>query len=145
MMAGMEDDRSAEAVEHLQAAARELLLAARSFLDVVEDVVEDRERLVGAASSVVDLLRDGVTGAMSPTSPLQPWEQAAWGAGASTEPDTAEPDTAEPDTAEPDTAEPDTAEPGPGESSGAAKSDEPAASTSGKPAAPRRVRRISVD
>ena len=32
MMAGMDDQRSAEGVEHLQAAARELLLAARSFL-----------------------------------------------------------------------------------------------------------------
>ena len=32
-------------VEHLQAAAHEMVAAARSFLDVVEDVVSDREKL----------------------------------------------------------------------------------------------------
>lgn len=57
-----------------------MLAAARSFLDVVEDVVEDPERLSAAASSVVDLVRGGVASATRPTSPLQPWEQAAWGA-----------------------------------------------------------------
>ncbi len=87
MMTGMED-RSAEGVEHLQAAARELLLAARSFLDVVEEVVEDRDRLAGAASGVVGLLRDGISGAMPPSSPLEPWERAAW-AGVADETDVA--------------------------------------------------------
>jgi hypothetical protein len=75
----MDDRRGVEGIEHLQAAAREMLAAARSFLDVVEDVVEDPERLSAAASSVVDLVRGGVTSATRPSSPLQPWEQAAWG------------------------------------------------------------------
>jgi hypothetical protein len=91
---GMED-RSAEGVEHLQAAARELLLAARSFLNVVEEVVEDRDRLAGAASGVVELLRDGIAGAMPPSSPLEPWERAAW-AGVDDETDVG-PDDAAPD------------------------------------------------
>lgn len=81
MMAGMEDPRAAEGVEHLQAAAKELLLAARSFLNVVEEVVEDRDRFAGAATDIVGLLRDGLQGAMASTAPLQPWEQAAWRAG----------------------------------------------------------------
>lgn len=76
----MDDRRGAEGIEHLQAAAREMLAAARSFLDVVEDVVEDPERLSAAATSVVDLVRGGVASATRPSSPLQPWEQAAWGA-----------------------------------------------------------------
>jgi hypothetical protein len=45
-----------EGVEHLQAAAHEMLAAARSFLDVVEDVVSDREKLSGVAQSVTELL-----------------------------------------------------------------------------------------
>ena len=89
----MEDDRTAEAVDHLQAAARELLYAARSFLAVVEEVVEDRDRLAGAASSMVDLLRDGMNGAAASarssasstrsapggSAPMEPWERVAWG------------------------------------------------------------------
>lgn len=43
-------------VEHLQAAAHEMLAAARSFLDVVEEVVADREKLAGVAASVTDML-----------------------------------------------------------------------------------------
>lgn len=34
------EDRAAEAVEHLQAAARELIAAARAVLDLAEDLVE---------------------------------------------------------------------------------------------------------
>ncbi len=41
-----------EGVDHLQAAASELIAAARSFLDVVEEVVRDRD----AVASVVDTL-----------------------------------------------------------------------------------------
>ncbi len=48
-----------EGVEHLQRAARELVAAARSFLDVVEQVVEDDERLSGAASSIAELVGRG--------------------------------------------------------------------------------------
>ncbi len=81
MMAGVTDkdeDRGAEGVEHLQAAARELLAAARSFLSVVEDVVEDPDRLAGAASGVADLLRSGLAAAVPPPAPMEPWERAAW-------------------------------------------------------------------
>lgn len=59
--------RASEGTEHLQAAARELIAAARSFLDVAEDAIED--------SAVVDevgaLLRDlgrRVASAASPES-----------------------------------------------------------------------------
>jgi len=41
-----------EGVDHLQAAASELIAAARSFLDVVEEVVRDKD----AVASVVDTL-----------------------------------------------------------------------------------------
>lgn len=43
-------------VEHLQVAAHEMLAAARSFLDVVEDVVSDREKLSSVAATFTDLL-----------------------------------------------------------------------------------------
>jgi hypothetical protein len=70
----MDERRTAEGVEHLQAAARELLSAARAFLDVVEDVVEDSDRLSGAASSVADLVRATLGG----NTAEQPWHRAAW-------------------------------------------------------------------
>ena len=73
-----DDDPGAEGVEHLQAAARELLLAARSFLNVVEEVVEDRDRLAGAAAGVTDLLRDTLSATLGSSAPLEPWERAAW-------------------------------------------------------------------
>jgi hypothetical protein len=44
------DDRAADGVAHLQAAARELIAAARAMLDVAEDLVADP----GAVSAVVD-------------------------------------------------------------------------------------------
>jgi hypothetical protein len=46
----------ADGVAHLQAAARELVAAGRSFLDAVEDVVEDNDRMAGVMSGVSDLL-----------------------------------------------------------------------------------------
>lgn len=50
------DHRLDDGVEHLQAAAHEMLAAARSFLDVVEDVVSDRDKLGGVAATFTDLL-----------------------------------------------------------------------------------------
>lgn len=44
-----------QGVEHLQVAAHEMLAAARAFLDVVEDVVSDRDKLSGVASTLTDL------------------------------------------------------------------------------------------
>lgn len=169
---GMEDDRTTEAVEHLQTAARELLLAARSFLDVVEEVVEDRDRLAGAASSVVTLLRDGVTSAMPPGATLQPWEQAAWGAGTPDDTDASDPDLTEDEDVDPERdasavevapaktapakkapAKKAPAKKAPAKRSSAKKAPAKAASATTVPAEqgetaaapPRRVRRIAVD
>lgn len=52
--------RSAEeaTVEHLRAAAREMLGAARNFLDVVEEIVEDDDRMDHAVGAVTDFLAD---------------------------------------------------------------------------------------
>ena len=52
----MSDPRLGDGVEHLQTAAHEMLAAARTFLDVVEDVVSDREKLSTVAASVTELL-----------------------------------------------------------------------------------------
>ncbi|KAA0232524.1 MAG: hypothetical protein JJLCMIEE_01856 [Acidimicrobiales bacterium] len=46
------EGRAAEGVEHLQTAAKELIEAARAFLDVIDDFVDDRERLSSAISSL---------------------------------------------------------------------------------------------
>ncbi|NLA36288.1 MAG: hypothetical protein GX868_11490 [Actinobacteria bacterium] len=54
----------AAGVEHLQSAANELIEAARTFLNVVEDVVSDREKLHAATTGLVDLL-DSAGGALS--------------------------------------------------------------------------------
>jgi hypothetical protein len=54
------EGRARESVEHLQAAARELIAAARAALDVAEDVVNDPERaasLVGALAHAGDVAR----------------------------------------------------------------------------------------
>lgn len=69
----MDDSRATDGVEHLQAAARELLSAARAFLDVIEDVVEDSDRLEGAAATISDLVRTGFS-----RRGTQPWADAAW-------------------------------------------------------------------
>jgi hypothetical protein len=154
----MDERRGAEGIEHLQAAAREMLAAARSFLDVVEDVVEDPERLSAAASSVVDLVRGGVASATRPTSPLQPWEQAAWGSGGSPDDDLHDDDLHDDDLFDGDVLEDEAAEvDGPvGETidlDALAASDDDEDPSSGVGAAPqdapsaprRRVRRIAVD
>ena len=48
----MPETRATDAVDHLQSAALELIEAARAFLDVLEELVADRERL-GEAADVV--------------------------------------------------------------------------------------------
>jgi hypothetical protein len=48
----MDEDRAAEGVEHLQAAALELIAAARAFLDVAEDLVTDPEGVTGTLASL---------------------------------------------------------------------------------------------
>lgn len=49
---GGPDERAREGLEHLQAAARELIHAARAMLDVAEDLVNDPETVASAAGSV---------------------------------------------------------------------------------------------
>ncbi len=49
-------DSASEGVEHLQAAAKEMLAAARSFLDAVEDVVADRDKMNAMVGVVVEVM-----------------------------------------------------------------------------------------
>ena len=56
----MDDERAGEGVEHLQAAAHELIAAARAFLDVAEDLVRDpkvAEGLVAGFGDLADTVR----------------------------------------------------------------------------------------
>ena len=66
------DSRSIEGVEHVQRAAREMIKAARSFLDLVEEVVDDPDRITEAAASVADMVKGSFS------KPEQPWERSAW-------------------------------------------------------------------
>ena len=66
------DSRSAEGIEHVQRAAREMIKAARSFLDLVEEVVDDPDRITEAAASVADMVKGSFS------KPEQPWERSAW-------------------------------------------------------------------
>lgn len=53
-------DRAREGIEHLQAAARELIAAARAALDVAEDMVDDPDTvasLTGVAETVTGFVR----------------------------------------------------------------------------------------
>jgi hypothetical protein len=59
-------DRAREGLEHLQAAARELIQAARAMLDVAEDLVNDPEAVASVAGTVGalgDLVRQRASGA----------------------------------------------------------------------------------
>lgn len=49
------DPSVTEGVEHLQTAANEMIAAARTFLNVVEDVVTDRDKLQAVTSQLTDL------------------------------------------------------------------------------------------
>lgn len=65
-------DRAREGLEHLQAAARELIAAARAALDVAEDLIDDPETIAsmsGAAGSVGDMVGDLVRTVLSPRRP----------------------------------------------------------------------------
>jgi hypothetical protein len=67
------DERAAEGLDHLQAAAMEMISAARAFLDVAEDFVADRDKVAeiahvigsaaqGAARAARDGMADGAVG-----------------------------------------------------------------------------------
>ena len=53
----MNDERAAQGMQHLQAAAQEMIEAARAFLDVVEDFVADDEKLATVAEAVTSVAR----------------------------------------------------------------------------------------
>lgn len=55
-------DRAQDGVDHLQAAAREMIGAARAFLDVLEELVGDEERVAQAAEAVGLLARAATRG-----------------------------------------------------------------------------------
>jgi hypothetical protein len=51
------DDRAAEGLAHLQAAARELIAAARAVLDVAEELVEDPTSAGAIAEAMGSIVR----------------------------------------------------------------------------------------
>jgi hypothetical protein len=63
-------DRAAEGLDHLQTAAREMIAAARAFLDVVEEMVDDRD----AVSSVVEAVTSVAQGAVRAVRDARPGE-----------------------------------------------------------------------
>jgi hypothetical protein len=61
------DDRTGEAVEHLRAAAHEMIGAFRGFLDVAEELVDDPkagEAVVETVTALADAARRGTRSAM---------------------------------------------------------------------------------
>jgi hypothetical protein len=77
----MDEQRAAEGVDHLQAAALEMIEAARAFLDVAEQVVSDRDRVAEAFTVVTDVARAAARGvgerprSADPDQPDQPDER----------------------------------------------------------------------
>jgi hypothetical protein len=65
----MDDERAAEGVDHLQAAALEMIEAARAFLDVAEQVVSDRERVAEAFTVMTDVARAAAKGSTGRPTP----------------------------------------------------------------------------
>ncbi len=73
-------DRAREGVEHLQAAARELIHAARAVLDVAEDLVDDPAAVASMADAVGtlgDLVRHRAAGWSSASATAQGGEATA--------------------------------------------------------------------
>ena len=64
----MNEERARQGVEHLQAAAIEVIAAMRAFLDVAEEVVRDPAGVAALASSLLDAARPPTT----PTDPSDP-------------------------------------------------------------------------
>ena len=59
------DERAATGVEHLQAAAREMVEAARAFLDVIDDFVGDDEKVASVAEAFGSIARGAARSARS--------------------------------------------------------------------------------
>ena len=62
-------DATDEGIEHLQTAAREMVSAARSFLDAIDEVIDDRERFGSIANVLADLV-ERAGSAISSVSPV---------------------------------------------------------------------------
>ena len=62
----MSDERAKQGVEHLQAAAIEMIAAFRAFLDVAEEVVRDPSAVTAFAASLVETAKAAAT---TPTDP----------------------------------------------------------------------------
>jgi hypothetical protein len=65
------EERARQGVEHLQAAAIEVISAMRAFLDIAEDVVRDPGAAAAFASSIVESARPAAPadGAEAPAEP----------------------------------------------------------------------------
>lgn len=55
------DDRAADGLAHLQAAARELIAAARAVLDVASDLVDDPKAVTAVADTLGSLVRSAAS------------------------------------------------------------------------------------
>lgn len=64
----MNEQRAAEGVDHLQVAAKEMISAARAFLDVLEDLVKDPD-VVASVVSAVGSVAQGAAEAVRQGSP----------------------------------------------------------------------------
>lgn len=83
------DDRAAEGIAHLQAAAKELIHAARAMLDVAEDLVDDP----GAVSMVADAFGTAFRTAASAGRRAAGFHQGAEGAHSDDEAHRSEPES----------------------------------------------------
>lgn len=131
-------------VERLQAAARQLIAAGRAFLDIVEDVVEDPERVTGAATTAVKVVKGAVNG-LGTIDLDDPW------VGAARSDDTGRDDAVDPDAAAPAGAagrSDESTEPDDADDAGNAVAGDDAdliQQWSSERSAPSRVRRVSLD
>ncbi|HEX7166755.1 MAG TPA: hypothetical protein VF230_07230 [Acidimicrobiales bacterium] len=76
----MNEQRAREGVEHLQAAALEVIAAAKAFLDVAEDLVRDPAGANALAADIVDFARRAADAA-APRTPSSTPAPAAGGDG----------------------------------------------------------------
>ena len=63
------DARASEGIGHLQAAAHEMIEAARAFLDVIEDFVGDEQKLTAVAEAVTSAARGAARSVAPNTDP----------------------------------------------------------------------------
>ena len=65
----MNDERARQGIEHLQAAAVEMIAAFRAFLDVAEEVVRDPSAVTAFATSLVETARAAAPHSPTPSDP----------------------------------------------------------------------------